>query len=88
MLGLNWRKRALEAEARLETALQMLDAMARKFQEANTLISINRDGRQNVFTFIRNNEIHRIRTIGTWDDDIDAWKKLLIDPLPRANDGE
>lgn len=67
MFGFGWRKRAIEAEK----------------QNANltrraVLMSIHRDGRKIVFTFMKNGEIHRISAMGTWSDDIDAWTKVLI----------
>lgn len=66
MFGLNWRKRAIEAEKQLANLTNQ-----------TTLLSIHRDGRKNVFTFQKNGDIHRISTMGTWSDDIDQWSELL-----------
>lgn len=68
MFGSQWRKRALEAEAQLKRLTQRA-----------TLTSIHRDGRRIVFTFAKNGEIHRISAIGSWDDDIEAWNRLLTE---------
>lgn len=80
--------KAAELYRQVEAATVALELQHRRNLEKCVLISLHRDGRQNVFTFSRNGEIHRIRTLGTWDDDIDEWKKLLIDALPDANDAE
>ncbi len=70
MFGFGWRKRAIEAE---KLCSQMQDLTRRA-----VLMSIHRDGRKIVFTFMKNGEIHRISAMGTWSDDIDAWTKVLI----------
>lgn len=79
------RDEARQQFVQIVAALEIAD---RRAADRSTLLSIHKDGRRIVFTFARNNEVHRIGAIGTWDDDIEGWKKLLIDPLPDANDGE
>ncbi len=88
-----WRKRAQAAEAQLAEAKDRLvfanaalDGMKRRFDERAALISIRREGRRIFFTFARAGEIIRVDALGTWNDDVELWKKLLIDALPNAND--
>lgn len=43
--------------------------------ELATLVSIERKGRMNLFTFKRNGEVFTIETMGLLSDDIAAWRK-------------
>lgn len=79
MFGFIWRRRAIAAEAQLSETISVINALNVRIASRATLISIHRDGRRNVFTFAKNGEIHRISTMGTWDDDIEAWSKALIE---------
>jgi hypothetical protein len=86
----SWRKRALVAEAEaatLRTTIaqiqQQLYGVELRFKERAALMSITRKGRTTRFIFIRNGEMIPVETIGTWDDDVDGWKKRLLEPLPR-----
>lgn len=88
-----WRRRAEAAEMalaeckdRLTFAQAALQGMKHRFEQRTVLVSITRENRRIIFTFARRNEIHQISAIGTWNDDLTEWKKLLIDPLPDAND--
>lgn len=51
---------------------------AEKNLNQTRLVSIERDGRVNKFTFTRNGEIHVIETLGIWGDDVKKWKKDLL----------
>lgn len=77
MLGLNYRKRALEAEKQLAQATAALIVMNERLAEKAILLSIHRADRKIVFTFARNGEIHRVEAISSWADDIEAWSELL-----------
>lgn len=61
----DWRKRAEAAESALA--------------QTTRLIEIGRNGRVNVFTFIRGDDVIKIETIGTWDDDVAQWRKDLLE---------
>lgn len=43
-------------------------------QNACKLVSIERNGRLNIFTFERNGEFFKIETMGMLSDDFDGWK--------------
>jgi hypothetical protein len=77
----DWKQRALEAEAALATGAQAaeeLQGVLAKLHDRPVLINIDREGRRNRFTFIRNNQAYVIETVGTWDDDLATWKKDLL----------
>lgn len=42
------------------------------------LIGIERKGRANVFTFVRNDEVHVVETVGMMSDNIPHWKEKLL----------
>jgi hypothetical protein len=42
------------------------------------LVSIERQGRSNFFTFMRNGELIKIETMGLISDDIGQWRKDLL----------
>lgn len=86
-----WKQRALEAEVQLTIANAALDearehlaGVELRFKERAALVSIARQGRVNKFTFLRNNVLTTIETIGTWDDDVAAWKRALLEPLAEG----
>lgn len=81
----DWRTRALLAEAELatvrtalETATEHLQGVELRFRSRAALTNITREGRKLHFTFVRNGELHRVTAMGTWDDDVDQWKKDLL----------
>ena len=88
MLGGGWRNRALVAEAEtatlraaLDIAQQELNGIQLRLKERAALVSLTREGRKLRFIFTRNNELITVEAIGTWDDDVDAWKRQLLEPL-------
>jgi hypothetical protein len=85
---LSWKRRAEIAEAELivtkallETALGQITAFETRLNERAVLINMERKGRVNRFTFVRNNVMTVIETFGTWDDDFDGWKTALLGPV-------
>ena len=83
---LTWQERAVLAEAELavlraalEQADQRLKGIELLMADRAALVSIRRDGRMNKFTFVRNGELTVIETFGSWDDDPDRWRKILLD---------
>lgn len=70
MFCTQWKKRALAAEQ----ALQKRDSDTRA-----TLVSITRNNRTMVLTFMRNGEIFRMTAYCSIDINVAQWQKLLID---------
>lgn len=88
-----WKKRALEAEAALaaqtaaiDQAKEYLNGVQLLMAERATLVSITRDGQAIRFIFARNETLHHIDTYGTWDCDVEGWKKVLLAPLTDEAD--
>jgi len=50
-----------------------------KLKNKPVLISIERKGRSNVFTFVRGDKIHQIETMGLMSDNPANWRKLLLE---------
>ncbi len=66
------REQALEADvARYKAAAEEMAGHA-------YLIGIERNGRTNVFTFIKNGEPYQIETMGLIGDYIAEWKERLL----------
>lgn len=63
---------------KLNAALQAANSALVKAQDKAYLASIEREGRENVFTFVRNGNISQIRTMGLLSDDLPAWKEELL----------
>jgi hypothetical protein len=70
----SWRKRAEAAEA----AIAVRDHYIAELEARTRLIDIQREGRWVKFVFMRGPDITQITTIGTWDDDIEEWKRKLL----------
>jgi hypothetical protein len=47
-------------------------------QQHAYLISIERTGRVNQFTFMRGDQVHQIETMGLISDDLPGWKRKLL----------
>ena len=60
-----------------ESAQALLDSLEQLKKQA-VLIGIERTGRTNSFTFVRNGEVHRIETMGLISDDLPGWKEKLL----------
>jgi len=59
---------------------QQIDALEQLVLNRAALISIERvDGRIIRFTFTRRGQVFRCETYGTWDQDVDAWRKALLE---------
>lgn len=87
-----WKQRAIAAEAQLAAATvalteanEQLKGLQLTLADRAALISITRNGRMNRFMFVRNGQLLTIETMGTWDDDVDGWKKQLLE---RTDDGQ
>jgi hypothetical protein len=80
-----WRKRALDAEAKisvlnaaLDVAREHLEGIEIRFTERAVLVSIVQTGRVNRFTFVRNGQTHVVETYSTMEDDVPGWKSALL----------
>lgn len=71
--------RQMEAAfAELEAAHNALLLTVATLRNRPVLIGIERTGKLNHFTFIRDGKITDIETFGTLSDDVNAWKKELL----------
>lgn len=70
-----------QLKSSLQTAIQQLEGIELRFAERAALVSVVRDGRTIRFGFLRNHEVHYVQCMATWDVDIDAVRKLLLEPL-------
>jgi hypothetical protein len=84
--AIDWRTRALLAEAELKTVRVALDSATEhlagielRFASRAALVSLTREGRINRFTFLRNGQMFRIETMGLLSDDWNQWKKDLLE---------
>lgn len=68
------RKAFNEFKANMDALLAQLE----KMKDQTVLISIERTGRVNKFTFARGTQVHQIETMGLISDDLPGWKKDLI----------
>lgn len=62
----------------LETELTKVRAAAEEMASYAFLIGIERNGRTNRFTFIKNGAPYVIETMGLISDDISEWKEKLL----------
>lgn len=76
--ALNVRAELLVCQQRLSDAREQLDGIELRLRERAALISITREGRKLHFTFVRNGSPYRVTCMGTWSDDVDGWKKELL----------
>lgn len=49
-----------------------------ELKQKTMLIGIEREGRLNKFTFVRNGTVHQIETYSTMGDDLPGWKEKLL----------
>lgn len=75
-----WRRRAERAEAALAEISESIAGLELLQGERANLISITRNGRMNRWLFSRGTDLISIETVGSWDDDVDAWKHDLLEP--------
>lgn len=68
-----------ELERRLADAAEYLRGIEALNANRAVLVSISREGSANVFTFIRNGELHKVSTYRTMSDDVEGWKKALFE---------
>ena len=68
------KKKFKELEKSTEALLKHIEEL----QNNAFLIGIERSGRQNIFKFLRGGKIYEIHTMGMISDDINAWKKELL----------
>lgn len=61
-----------------KTAAAELQKSLEAIQDAAILTSIERSGRENTFTFIRNGEQYQIVTMGLIGDNLPEWKEKLL----------
>lgn len=59
-----------------EAELVKVQGVSHNFLHACRLLSIHRNGRVNLFTFSRSDEIFTIETMGLLSDDPDEWRRL------------
>lgn len=67
--------RIAEAEERLARA----EAAAQEMAKHAYLLGITREGRSNKFVFVRNGEMFEIETMGLLSDDVQQWRKDLLE---------
>lgn len=63
----------------LEAAHKALLATVETINKRSILIGIERAGKLNKFTFVRNGSPFVIETYGTLSDDVKGWKKDLLE---------
>lgn len=68
------KKKYEEMIAATNLLLESLEEMKKK----SFLIGIEREGRENIFTFVRGDKVHQVRTMGLLSDDLPQWKKDLL----------
>lgn len=88
----NWKARALAAEAKLkdanaslEVAAEYIEEMIKQRDNRAGLVSIERIGRLNRFGFVRHKKMIYVETYGTINDDVQGWKKELIDDVDEGS---
>jgi hypothetical protein len=67
------------AYAKLETTHAGLLAIVAALEKRAFLVGIERAGKLNKFTFARNGSLSVIETYGTLSDDVNGWKKELLE---------
>ena len=67
------------SRSELERENAELRAVLEKFKRKAFLITIDRVGRVNKFTFMRGAQITTVETMGMLSDDVKQWGKDLID---------
>lgn len=79
------RNRAEAAEQSLAAHEQAtratLEAMAKRAADRAALMNIELKGRVLRFTFVRAGGVVHIECMGTWDDDVAGWKRMLLEPI-------
>lgn len=63
----------------LESSIKELTKSLSDLQNRAFLISIERKGRYNIFTFVRGVKITQIKTMSLMSDDFEGWIKDLIE---------
>lgn len=61
----------------VNSSKNLLDELE-KISQNSYLISIERKKKINVFTFVRGDKIHKIKTAAQISDDLPAWKRKLL----------
>lgn len=77
--GGKWRERALAAEAQVEAAKGAVETLTTLIKNAPILQGIQKVGRTNRLTFIRDGKTYNVVMISTWDDEIEQWRKDLLE---------
>ena len=62
----------------MRAAADALNAAQEELRKRAYLIGIERNGRENTFTFMRGEEVHQIATMGLISDDLPGWKEKLL----------
>lgn len=71
-----WRNKKLkQAHEHLNNFMDELE----KLRKRSYIIGIERKGRKNIFTFVRDGQLYKIETYNTISDDINGWRKTLIE---------
>lgn len=77
--ALHYRRRfgeSLIEIGRLNTHHSQAQDVSREFLNACRLLSIHRNGRVNVFTFARGDQIFTVETMGLLSDNPDEWRTM------------
>ena len=59
-----------------ETEFAKISGVSHNFLNACRLLAIHRNGRVNVFTFARGDQIFTIETMGLLSDNVDEWRNV------------
>lgn len=83
-----WKRRAEKAETELAAlkaaTAEIIAGIELMAKDRAVLIGITTKPKEraNRFTFIRNDHLYQIDTMGTWNDNVAQWKKDLLEPTP------
>lgn len=67
-----------EAEVERAALIEQMNETVKELSNKAFLVSIERKGRENIFTFLRNGKLFEIRTMGLISDNIPQWKERLL----------
>lgn len=63
---------------RLNARIAALEAAGQELAKHAILVGIERNGRSNIFKFMKGEEVFQIETMGLLSDDVAQWRKDLL----------
>lgn len=81
-IGEKLLKRLADANEQLKQFKQRVteaEAVVELLKTRPVLVSIEAINGKNVFMFVRNGHAYRIETYNAWDDDLQQWRKDLLE---------